>query len=485
MLRVSGRFETTARFGEQFRVARYTEVAPADDRGLRRYLGSGLIKGIGPEFASRIVERFGIETLEILDSDPGAHQRGAGHRPVARARHPRGVERAARGAQGDGVPAGLRRVARVRGAHLQALRRRGDRARAREPVPPGVRRVGHRVPVGGQAGGGAGRGARRAGARRGGRAPRAGRARAATATCSCRGRGWRRRRPRCWTCPKTAPTRRSIGWRAPGDVRASTRRWSTTRARPPSTRPASTGPRRALAAGLRKLLAAPAPRPEIDRRARARLVRARGGHRAGAPAGRGGDARRCRRKVAVITGGPGVGKTTIVRGIVSILAKKGVHGRAGGADGARRQAARRRDRRARVDAAPPAGVAPGRGELRAQRRAAAGGGRADRRRGVDAGRAPGRRSGRRRCRRRRGWCWWATSISCRRSGRGRCWRDVIASGAVPIVRLTEIFRQAAESLIVVNAHRIHDGDMPELGARAPAARLLLPRAGRPGAARRR
>ena len=38
---------------------------------MRRYLGSGLIKGIGPEFASRIVDRFGIETLEILDREPG------------------------------------------------------------------------------------------------------------------------------------------------------------------------------------------------------------------------------------------------------------------------------------------------------------------------------------------------------------------------------------------------------------------------------
>src|SRR5882672_7906220 len=70
-LRVQGRYETTSRFGEQFRVARYTEVAPATLDGIRRYLGSGLIKGIGPEFAGRIVERFGIETLEILDSDPG------------------------------------------------------------------------------------------------------------------------------------------------------------------------------------------------------------------------------------------------------------------------------------------------------------------------------------------------------------------------------------------------------------------------------
>jgi len=70
-LRVVGRFEQSTRFGEQFRVASYTEVAPATLEGLRRYLGSGLIKGIGPEFATRIVARFGIETLEVLDRDPG------------------------------------------------------------------------------------------------------------------------------------------------------------------------------------------------------------------------------------------------------------------------------------------------------------------------------------------------------------------------------------------------------------------------------
>ena len=90
----------TARFGEQFRVDRYTEVAPQTIEGLRRYLGSGLIKGIGPEFAARIVERFGIETLEILDRDPDAHQRGARHRPGrARARSARPGARSARSAR--------------------------------------------------------------------------------------------------------------------------------------------------------------------------------------------------------------------------------------------------------------------------------------------------------------------------------------------------------------------------------------------------
>jgi exodeoxyribonuclease V alpha subunit len=49
-------------------------------------------------------------------------------------------------------------------------------------------------------------------------------------------------------------------------------------------------------------------------------------------------------------------------------------------------------------------------------------------------------------------------------GPGMVLRDVIASGRVPTVRLTEIFRQAAASLIVTNAHRIHDGVQPELGA---------------------
>jgi exodeoxyribonuclease V alpha subunit len=47
-------------------------------------------------------------------------------------------------------------------------------------------------------------------------------------------------------------------------------------------------------------------------------------------------------------------------------------------------------------------------------------------------------------------------------GPGQVLGDVIASGAVPVVRLTEVFRQAAQSRIIVNAHRINQGRMPEL-----------------------
>jgi exodeoxyribonuclease V alpha subunit len=49
-------------------------------------------------------------------------------------------------------------------------------------------------------------------------------------------------------------------------------------------------------------------------------------------------------------------------------------------------------------------------------------------------------------------------------GPGQVLADVIASGAVPVVRLTEVFRQAAQSRIVVNAHRINQGRMPDLAA---------------------
>ena len=48
---------------------------------------------------------------------------------------------------------------------------------------------------------------------------------------------------------------------------------------------------------------------------------------------------------------------------------------------------------------------------------------------------------------------------------GQVLADVIASEAIPMVRLTEVFRQAAKSQIVVNAHRINRGQMPELERR--------------------
>ena len=69
-LRTTGYYEVNPRFGRQFRIVSYTELSPQTLEGIKRYLGAGLIKGIGPEFANRIVARFGEKTLEILDAHP-------------------------------------------------------------------------------------------------------------------------------------------------------------------------------------------------------------------------------------------------------------------------------------------------------------------------------------------------------------------------------------------------------------------------------
>lgn len=69
-VRCWGRWTKHLVYGQQFSVERYSVEAPADVVGIRKYLGSGLIKGIGPIYAKRIVDQFGIETLTIIDASP-------------------------------------------------------------------------------------------------------------------------------------------------------------------------------------------------------------------------------------------------------------------------------------------------------------------------------------------------------------------------------------------------------------------------------
>ncbi|WP_101254724.1 ATP-dependent RecD-like DNA helicase [Streptomyces barkulensis] len=69
-LRMEGRWGSHPQYGRQFTVENYTTVLPATVQGIRRYLGSGLIKGIGPKIAERIVDHFGLETLEVIENEP-------------------------------------------------------------------------------------------------------------------------------------------------------------------------------------------------------------------------------------------------------------------------------------------------------------------------------------------------------------------------------------------------------------------------------
>jgi exodeoxyribonuclease V alpha subunit len=70
-LRLEGRWTSHPQYGRQFEVARFTTVLPATVQGIRRYLGSGLIKGIGPKMAERIVDHFGGATLQVIEQTPG------------------------------------------------------------------------------------------------------------------------------------------------------------------------------------------------------------------------------------------------------------------------------------------------------------------------------------------------------------------------------------------------------------------------------
>jgi exodeoxyribonuclease V alpha subunit len=69
-LRLRGRWGSHPQYGRQFHVEYYTTVLPATVQGIRRYLGSGLIKGIGPKLAERIVDHFGVQALEVIEAAP-------------------------------------------------------------------------------------------------------------------------------------------------------------------------------------------------------------------------------------------------------------------------------------------------------------------------------------------------------------------------------------------------------------------------------
>jgi len=69
-LRLHGQWTSHPRFGRQFQVERYVTVLPATAAGIEKYLGSGLIKGIGPVTARRIVRRFKLDTLRVIEEEP-------------------------------------------------------------------------------------------------------------------------------------------------------------------------------------------------------------------------------------------------------------------------------------------------------------------------------------------------------------------------------------------------------------------------------
>ena len=453
-LRLRGSYENNPRFGRQFRVQSYTELSPETLAGIRRYLGAGLVKGIGPEFAGRIVERFGIHTLEILDAQPERIREVPGIGP-SRAQaiqkawsSQRRLREVMVFLQGYGVsPAFAARIYKRYGpAAIARVRENpfrlafdvwgiGFLSADRLATALGIARDSEvRVEAG----------VRHALDEAGGLGhvflPRSRLVEEAAKLLEVEP-------------PLVEAAVDRLG-RA-GDV--------AIESTPEGAAVFEVGLFRAevaTATGLLRLLRGRGLRVDAERaiaryQAEARITLA--------PQQAEAVRRALHEPLLVITGGPGVGKTTIVRGIVSTLVRQGLTVALAAPTG---RAAKRLQEATGQPAATlhrllewrPADGVFGRNSsrpLQADLLVVDEASMIDIRLMADllAALADGTRL-----------VLVGDVDQLPSVGPGMVLRDVIASGRVPTVRLTEIFRQAAASLIVTNAHRIHDGVQPELGA---------------------
>ncbi|MGF1477008.1 MAG: ATP-dependent RecD-like DNA helicase [Geminicoccaceae bacterium] len=98
-VRAEGRWEEDASWGRQFRVASLTTQPPTTEEGIEAYLASGVVKGIGKNLAKRLIARFGASLLDVLDQDPARLKEvsGVGPKLIERIRQAWAEQRAVRG----------------------------------------------------------------------------------------------------------------------------------------------------------------------------------------------------------------------------------------------------------------------------------------------------------------------------------------------------------------------------------------------------
>ncbi len=457
-LRVRGQLEVDPKHGEQLRVASLIELAPDTLAGLEKYLASGLIKGVGPKLAARVVATFGLEALRVLEEEPHrlSEVEGLGEKrrtALVRAwREQRAMRDVMVFLQAHGAsPALAARIVRRYGAgamnvvsrdpYRLALEVHGvgfktaDRIAASIGVPAdsphrmqaGLLQVIHDLTEAGHA----------------------------------------------WTLEEDLVVRAAQMLaldRDDGEVRARLAHALTALvlAGRAVVEPESEGERAAYDAEIhaaevrlagrlaeiaraeaRELPGGAAAVAEFESRARVEL----------APEQRHAVNEAARRQLLVVTGGPGVGKTTIVRAILAVLARARVDVRLAAPTG---RAAKRMSEATGCEATTLHRLLEFDPKTASFKR--------DRRRPIQAGAvvvdevsmldlptadalaqaiAPGTR------------LLLVGDVDQLPSvGPGAVLRDIIQSGVVPFVRLQQIFRQAARSLIVTNAHRINNGEPP-------------------------
>ncbi len=470
-VRATGRYERDKKHGEQLKVETLITVAPSTLEGIERYLGSGMVPGVGPAYAKRIVETFGMETLEVLDRSPerlsdvpglGARRVGAvvaawqKHRAVGAImiflqQHEVSPNLALRiykrfGAQAiEQVSKNPYRLALdVWGVGFKTADRIaqsvGIGADTPERAQAGVFQVLHDLSAKGHVYTTRGELAQHAGEMLERPVEAADQATQALAESS---------RVRVERIASGEEAVYPVGLHA-AEVR--------------------------LAQRLRALMGYEGVGRgllEASIEGAVELFRQRGGFEL-APAQREAVTLAARSKVLVITGGPGVGKTTIVRAIIALFDKARVNVRLAAPTG---RAAKRMTEATGREAVTLHRMLEFDPKQRAFARKLG--------RAVEAGalvvdeasmldveladallQAVGDHAR---------LVLVGDVDQLPSVGPGAVLRDVIASGQVPTVRLTQIFRQAAGSLIVKNAHRIHEGVAPESETRPDGEFYVLER----------
>ena len=459
-VRVRGLLEQDHKHGEQLRAESLIELAPETLAGLEKYLASGLIKGVGPKLAQRIVATFGLDALRVLDEDTDRLREveGLGNKrrvALARAwREQRSLRDVMVFLQAHGAsPALATRIVRRYGAHAMNVVSRepyrlaldvsgvgfktADRIAATigvlsdspQRMQAGVLQVVHDLTEAGHVWTGQEEvislAAQMLGLDGDDEDVRGPLERALEA-CVLLGR--------IVIEPGSADRAVFAAEMHAAEVRLSERLVQLVSAR------AEPLP------GVGEAIA------RFEMQARVEL----------APDQRSAVEEAARRQALVVTGGPGVGKTTIVRAILAVLARAGVVVRLAAPTG---RAAKRLSETTGAEATTLHRLLDFDPKSATFKR--------DRHRPIDAGAvvvdessmldlptadalaqaiAPGTR------------LLLVGDVDQLPSvGPGAVLRDVIASGAVPCVRLRQIFRQAARSLIVTNAHRINDGELPVAG----------------------